>query len=199
MHASHRLMRHRRHASARLGATPTCIRTLRHQLVASAHGPAGCLARPADLGTGRARVHAVIRAAEHEVRRRLTDFRAVEQQPDVMRLGVLAAEVEAVVRRLEADGVAAGAFVEALLHLARRVVGSSMGHGASPFRAVDRVSAAVCRRFHAISFTVDQIAALGGRWRCRWRCTREISADRLGLRSRQASWRFGVLVFSYFD
>ncbi len=51
---------------------------------------------------------------------------AVEQQPDVPGIGVLAAQLETVADHLNADVVAAGTLIDALLHLGRGVTGGSV-------------------------------------------------------------------------
>jgi hypothetical protein len=87
------------------------------------------------IGAGSANVRAhtagelmPLRSAEHEVGAGLAYVGAVEQQPDVRRLGMLAAELEAVARRTDADRVAAHTRVDALLHLSRNVRGGCVGH-----------------------------------------------------------------------
>jgi len=112
--------RHLRHALAGLGASLTGIRALLHHLIV-AHATALTLARAADLGTDGAGPAVERRVAQHEVRARAADLGAVLERPDVLRLGVLPAQLEAVLYGLLADRVAVQALLDALLHLGRGV------------------------------------------------------------------------------
>lgn len=92
--------------------------------------PADPLAR---LGTALARLGARAAvasvqtgAAQHEVAARIARRRAVEQCPDVLETGVLAAEREAMDHRLEAYVVALRAASDAVVHLGADVLGLQM-------------------------------------------------------------------------
>ena len=84
------------HALAGLLATTALLGTLPHHLISLAHAFARLHARTADIRTDAAGELVAFRASKHEIGARLTDFGAVEQQPDVHRVGVLATELEAV-------------------------------------------------------------------------------------------------------
>jgi hypothetical protein len=76
------------HSLARLGATPTLVGALLHHLVATSHPLAVLGTGPAHLGTDAAGPLMEVRATKHEVGARLTDFSAVQEQPDMGRVGV---------------------------------------------------------------------------------------------------------------
>jgi hypothetical protein len=88
------------------------------------------------LGTGAAHLSAYaacvlveIGASKHEIDAGLADFRAVEKQPDVRRVGVPTAELETMTDHLKTDCVTSSALIDALLHLGRGMGCSMMCHG----------------------------------------------------------------------
>src|SRR6266545_4498096 len=105
---------HYRHAPAGLSAAAACRGAVLHgRIFAQLFARLG--AALTDLGADAAGARVEIRAAQHKVRARLADLGAVEQQPDVRGLGVLAALLQAVGNGSHADAVAVQALLNALL------------------------------------------------------------------------------------
>ncbi|MGH7561725.1 MAG: hypothetical protein ACRENB_11980 [Gemmatimonadales bacterium] len=113
------------HALARLLAAAALLRTLLHHPVIAGHVLAVLGARAADIGADPADELVPVGSPQHEVRRGLTDLGAIEQQPDVGWIGVLASEFEAVIYGLKADVVTSQTLVAAFLHLS----GDGLGGG----------------------------------------------------------------------
>lgn len=109
------------HLAAALGAAPALLRATAH--LVAVEPLAGLGAAITGLGADTAGVVVERRAAEHEVSARVADVGAVEQRPDVLSGGVLAAFVQAVDDRRQADVVAVGAAVNAVVHRERDVLG----------------------------------------------------------------------------
>jgi hypothetical protein len=76
----------------------------------------------ADHRAGPAGLVMQIRPAQHEIAARVADLHAIHHQPDVVRVGVLAAHVQAMLHRFEADVVAAMAFLGTAPHLIGNVL-----------------------------------------------------------------------------
>src|SRR6185436_19699235 len=88
-----------------------------------------------NLGAGGAGVHVKVRAALHEVGCRLADFRAIEHQPDVVRLHVPSALLEAVHECFLTGLVAVLAQLDAGEHVLTEITSVRFGHGGSaPYR-----------------------------------------------------------------
>lgn len=105
-----------RHLLAGVGAGPARLGAPAHLLVVP-QGFAGLRAGHADLGAGAAGDSVVVGAADHEVRARLANLRAVEQEAEVLRACVFAPLLQAVLDRFEADLVARRARLDAASHV----------------------------------------------------------------------------------
>ena len=101
--------------------------TLLHGLIVRAQPSALLGAGAADSSAGAARLDMLMRPEQHGVSARLADARAREQEGDVLLLGMLATKHQAVLYRLEADGVATEALLDTLTHLLGQRH-SGMGH-----------------------------------------------------------------------
>jgi hypothetical protein len=109
-------------------ALPTRLGALLEQLVSTRHPIAFLGTRPADLGASTTGELVPLRSPQHEVGSGLADLRTILQQTDVSRLGMPAAQFEAMVDGLDADGVTSQALIDAFLHLAGGLQGSLMSH-----------------------------------------------------------------------
>lgn len=93
---------------------------------------AGLIARlragVADFSAGAAGDLVELRIAEHEVVRGVGHLRAVEQEANVMRIGVLSAFLQAVMNCVKARVVDFFAGVDAFIHF-RRLMFVNVGHG----------------------------------------------------------------------
>ena len=105
------------HAFARLRAAAALRGTLLHDPVVPCHPLAIVRARAADLSAKPASELMPVGAAKHEVRRRLADVSAVEQEPDVGGFGMAPAHLETMGDGLQTDAVTSQACFDALLHL----------------------------------------------------------------------------------
>jgi hypothetical protein len=102
---------------AALGTAKTSLDAILHVANPFATGSA----RAANFGARLARYRMMSRVAGHEVHRRLTDFGAVEHQPHVRGLSVLAAHFQTVrSRHLQAHHVTVVTVLHALLHFGGR-------------------------------------------------------------------------------
>ena len=110
------LRRHAAHPPAGVGAAAAGVRAGFHLRIVTKPIAVLCAAI-AHLRAHRADAAVQWRAAEHKVGARVADGGAVEQQPDVCRLGMLAALPETVRDGFEAGVVTFLAELDALLHL----------------------------------------------------------------------------------
>jgi len=86
----------------------------------------------ADLSAGRANAPMEVRAPEHEIRAGLAYLGAVEQQPDMIRFGVLTAHVQAMRHSSQAETVTVHAFLNAPLQFGIHGVIGGVWHVVSP-------------------------------------------------------------------
>ncbi len=129
------------HAFARLLAAAALFGTLFHHLITAGHALTILRTDPADVRAYPACELVALGAAQHEVRRCLAYLRAVEQEPDVSGVRMSSAELQTVIRRLEADRVTSHALVDAFLHLSRDVGSSGVVcHGILPLGGLGAAS-----------------------------------------------------------
>lgn len=108
-----------RHAAATFRAVPTCFDAIVH--IAQACAIIGAF--ETYIGAHPAYLLVVLRADHHHVRGRLTHFGAGQHEPEMMRLHVFAAELEASLHRcIEALTVAYKTVVDAVIHLGSPVL-----------------------------------------------------------------------------
>src|SRR5690606_8638732 len=105
-----------RHPAAGFGTAPAHLGAAPH-LVVIAEAPAILGTALADLSAGGADVPVQVGPSDHEIGAGPADLGAVDQQPDMPRLGVPAALVQAMRNRLQADAVTIGAVANALLDI----------------------------------------------------------------------------------
>ena len=103
------------HALAGVGAAAADLRTGLH--LGSADRLARLRAGAADFGARPAGDAVVLGTTDHEIGARPADLGAVEQGPDVVRIGVLPAHLQAPLRAREANALALGADFDTRLHL----------------------------------------------------------------------------------
>jgi len=142
---------HGAHPPAGVGAAAAGIRTGFHLRIIAE--PIAVLRTAiAHLRTDRADAAVQWRAAKHKVGARVADGGAVEQQPDVRRLGMLAALSKTVGDRFKAGVVAFLAELDALLHLCAQLVTCCLCHDGFSSRRVharqlgSELSLALCLR-----------------------------------------------------
>ena len=116
------LLSHLRHSPARFGATATGVGASLHHLVVAAHRATIGLAGATDFRARAARFGVVLRSEQHSLRAGAANFCAGQECADVAVLGVLASELQAVLHRLEADGIAVKAVVDTLTQLGSHVL-----------------------------------------------------------------------------
>lgn len=107
----------RGHRAARFGTATAGLSAPAHHLIVARQALATLRASLAGLGAETADPTVEFRTPEHEVGARGAGLGAIEQRPDVGGIGMLATHVQAMRRRLDADGVAVGAIGDAVSHL----------------------------------------------------------------------------------
>jgi hypothetical protein len=106
-----------RHLSANLGAAATGLSALPHHVVSIGQTFAVFSAAVAYFGAGRTYSTMQLRVTQHEIRGGLAYLRTVEQQSNVFAASVIAAFVQTVRHRLEANVVAIGHDFDVLIGL----------------------------------------------------------------------------------
>jgi hypothetical protein len=105
------------HALAGFGAFAADFSAATHHLVLRAGLLAGFGALPAQLGANGAGAPMLRGAAQHEIGARPADVGAVQQDSHMLCFGVLASQLEAVIRSLHSDVVAVRTVLDALPYL----------------------------------------------------------------------------------